>query len=100
MLNQALIGSISPNFRLVELDYEDGKWVVRVILAKNDPNDRDEVGEIVDAMSCYLEDIRDRISKDAYAEVSSDVVVSQEIITIDPTMEGRVVFRMRDSSVG
>ena len=97
MLNQALIGSISPNFREVELAFEEMKWVVRVTLAKENEEDREEIGEICDSLSVFLIDVRERISEEAYAEVIADVIVSEAPLYITPRAEPRLVFRMREN---
>lgn len=96
MLTQALIGVISPNFRMVELAFEGGQWVVRVTLAEDDRSDREEVADACDQMSFYLEDVRDRLTDVAHAKVVTDVIVSKHAICMSPVSEPRVVFRMRE----
>lgn len=97
MLTQALIGAVSPNFRLVELVFEHETWVVRVTLREESKADREEIDEICDDFSIYLEDVRDRISAQAYVGIVSDVIVSQNPIILSPSIEARYIFRMRES---
>lgn len=97
MLTQALIGAVSTNFRLVELAFEHETWVVRVTLREESKTDREEIDEICDDFSIYLEDVRDRISTQAYVGIVSDVVVSQNPIILSPSVEARYIFRMRES---
>ena len=96
MLVQAMIGSVSPNFRMIELAFENGKWVIRVTLASESQADREEVDEICDEMSVFLDGVRGRISDAAYSEITADIVVSQAVIYIKPQQETRLVFRRRE----
>lgn len=95
MLNQALIGAISPNFRMVELTWEGGSWVVTVTLAEDRDDDREAVEDICADMSCYLMDLQGRISKPAEAGPSATIVVSKDPIFIDPASARRLALLMR-----
>jgi hypothetical protein len=97
MLTQAMIGAISPNFRLVELAFEHETWVVRVTLREESNADREEINEICDEFSIFLEDVRDRISPQAYARVRADVIFSEDPIILSPYVPARYVFCMRES---
>ena len=46
-LVQALWGSVSANFRMVTLTHDSAEWVVRIVLEKEDEDDREEIDEIV-----------------------------------------------------
>ncbi|MCB2089419.1 MAG: hypothetical protein R3E18_07845 [Sphingomonadaceae bacterium] len=96
MLQQAMLGAISANFRVVELAYEGGGWIVRVTLAEDDPSDREEIKEICDSMWVYLADIRDRIDACAYTDVRADVLVSHAPLILEPRSAPRVVFQRRE----
>ncbi len=96
MLHGAMVGSVSPNFRMVELAFEEMKWVVRVTLREENDDDREEIGEICDSFSVGLVDVRECITEVAYAEIVSDVIVSEAPIYFTPRAEPRVVFRMRE----
>jgi hypothetical protein len=97
MLTQAMIGAVSPNFRLVELAFEHKTWVVRVTLREESKADREEIDEICDEFSIFLEDVRDPICSRAYARIVPDVTVSQDPIILSPAAPTRYVFRMRES---
>lgn len=97
MLAQAMIGAVSPNFRLVELAFEHETWVVRVTLREESKADREEIDEICDEFSIFLEDVSDRICSRAYARIVPDVIVSQDPIILSPAAPARYVFRMRES---
>ncbi len=45
-LMQALKGSVSPNFRMVMLEYDEGMWRLIYILEHDSSYDREEIGEI------------------------------------------------------
>ncbi len=62
MATQALIGLVSPNFRHVVLRYGEDVWTLSVTLSADDREDRPAVEEIVDQLSIYRADLRDRIS--------------------------------------
>lgn len=98
MLVQAMIGAISSNFRMIELAFEEGRWLVRVTLETDKEEDREEVEEICDRMSIYLMDVQDRISKAADAAVDFEILISQGLIILSPELEPRVVFRRREPS--
>jgi hypothetical protein len=95
MLNQALHGAISPNFRLVELGFEGGEWVVYIVLRQDDDVDREEADEICDQFSIFLEDVRDRISASAYAPIRPVVTVATARLDSLPSDSRRRVFKMR-----
>lgn len=97
MLTQALIGAISPNFRMVELAFEDSRWVVRVTLRAEDVADREEIEDVCDEMGIFLGDIIDRISPIAYARVDHEIVVSTAPVFLTPQLEPRVVFKAREA---
>ena len=97
MLTQALIGAVSPNFRLVELAFVDGNWVVRVTLSEESASDREAIEDICDDMGGFLMDLQGCITSSAEARVVAAVTVSTEAIVIDPASEARMVFRMRET---
>lgn len=97
MMSQAMIGAISPNFRSVDLIFEGEFWVLRVTLRQESEFDREEIAEICDDFSVYLEDLRDRMSPQAYASVIPEVVVTQNALTPSPIVGARRIFQMRES---
>lgn len=97
MLNQALVGAISPNFRMVELTFGGSGWVLRVTLGEDRADDREAIKDIGEDMSCYFMDLQDRITKAADACVIADVIISKVPIVMTPNHPGRVVFLMREA---
>jgi hypothetical protein len=97
MLTQALLGAVSTNFRAVELDFENSKWIVRVALSEENEGDREEINDVCDDFSIFLDDIRDQLSSRAYARVDPDVFVSKGPIIRDAEAQSRWVFCMRET---
>lgn len=95
MLNQALLGEVSPNFRMVELSHDGGGWVITITLAEDRAEDRNAIEDICDDMSVYLMDLQGRISRAAEAGPSAMVVISREPLTVAPSSTRRPVFLMR-----
>jgi hypothetical protein len=95
MLNQALIGAISPNFRLVELFYEDNTWRARVTLREESEEDREEISGIWSMFDSYLSDVSDRMQ--AFTNTLVEGVVSTEQIVINHQAGHRVVFLAREA---
>lgn len=46
-LTQALLGAISPYFRMVWLNHDDVDWQIAFVLEKDDDTDREEIKDIV-----------------------------------------------------
>ncbi len=97
MLHQALVGAISPNIRMIELAFEESRWIVRVTLRTDDLQDREEIDDACDTMGAYLEDIHSKLSQDAYSKIVSDVVVSADPLDPSGGLEPRVVFMAREN---
>lgn len=96
MLTQAMIGAVSPNFRLVELAFEHDTWVVRVTLREESSVDREEIADMCDEFLNYLSDVRRQLSPKADADAIPDVIINQNLIILSPTSPTRYVFRMRE----
>ncbi|MCA9919794.1 MAG: hypothetical protein KC445_17680 [Anaerolineales bacterium] len=54
-LVQALLGSISPNFRAVILEYLDEVWWLTFILEQDNPEDQEEIVEITTVFEGFQE---------------------------------------------
>lgn len=86
MLGQALLGGITPNFRMVVLSRESGVWLIKFYLEKHVA---DDISEIEDLMCQYT----------AYQGVSlkcrSEIFVGSESL---PNMSGvdRAVYRRKE----
>jgi hypothetical protein len=46
MLSDALLGAISPNFRMVAINLAVEPWPVRIVLERDDPEDREEIEDV------------------------------------------------------
>src|SRR5690349_9127593 len=86
-LVQALWGSISPNFRMVVLSRESDEWVIRIVLEKEDEDDREEIEEIESAFDALQNTNTPR---------RFDVVVDARPMSW-PKPPVRVVFRRREA---
>lgn len=45
-LGQALLGTVTSNFRKVELQYDRGKWILFFVLERDDSSDREEIADL------------------------------------------------------
>lgn len=97
MLTQAMLGAISPNFRLVELVFEHDTWVVRVTLREESEADRKEQDDTCYQFSNYFADVTDLLSLQADAKIILDETVSQDFIILTPNSLARYVFLMREN---
>lgn len=85
-LVQALLGSISLNFRMVTLGRRGRSWSIEIVLEKESARDREEIEEIItdfDVQQC----------RDLEREV--DVIINQNQISW-PEPPTRVVYRRRE----
>ncbi|MBM7067864.1 hypothetical protein [Actibacterium sp. 188UL27-1] len=96
MFRAAMIGAISSNVRQIVLRYETSTWHLRVTLAKEDADDREEMDDIVDQFSVLLEDIKNRISADAYCRAQQDTIVHQGALTEASDTRQRIMYRRRE----
>ena len=97
MFIQAMIGAISSNFRQIVLSYENNEWVLIVTLEKDSSEDREEVVDIVEEFSIFLEDIKDKISDVAYVTARAVVAITDEKLNskISKNTE-RVIYRRKE----
>ena len=94
-LVQALVGSISPNVRLVQLDFDDG-------VREDNDEDREEIAEACVYFLDYMDEVRDRVSEPARAAGRTEVSVSDAPIYLgSPALHRRrTVFRQREAHTG
>lgn len=98
MLIQALIGAISDNIRQVALCYKNKTWCVDVVIAEENQEDREEVADVADQLGILLDDIVDRISNPAYANVTSEVHVSKSTLSFTQSQSQRLIFRRKETT--
>jgi len=85
-LSQALLGVISPNFRMACLDREGDEWIIHFTLEREDTTDREEIDDAV----TQFEALQDHA-------ITCRAEVSVNANALDwPPPPARVVFRRRD----
>lgn len=86
MLNQALVGAISANFRMVVLLWSDDEWTLRFYLEENIEEDVEEIEDIVCQYTAY---------QDSRLRCRSELMVGLDRL---PGLSegGRVVYRRRE----
>lgn len=87
-LGQALLGAVSPNFRMVTLEYDHGLWRFTFVLERDDPEDREEIKEVAYAFDALQET---NINYKVEIEVTDEVILMPK-----PSWAKRVVFRRRE----
>lgn len=92
---QAMVGAISSNFREVVLSRDGDEWILNVRLAEENDEDREEIEEIVNDFSIFLEDTKKNISEEAYSRTKSNIIISKNPMK-DIGRESRVLFRLRE----
>ena len=97
MFIQAMIGAISSNFRQIVLSYENNEWILIVTLEKDSDEDREEVVDIVEEFSIFLEDIKDKISDVAYVSARAVIVITNDKMDSNISKNERVMFRRKES---
>lgn len=86
MLVQAMLGALTPNFRMVVLSRESDEWVVRFYIEKNIKSDLDEVEDIVCQYTAY---------QDSSLKCKSEVFIGSEVLP-SLTEIDRVVYRRKE----
>ncbi|NBF09197.1 hypothetical protein [Pseudomonas sp. Fl4BN1] len=86
MLVQAMLGAITPNFRMVVLSREGDVWVIRFYLERCVEDDVDEIEDIICQYTAYQ---------------SSDLKCKSEVLVSNvrlPSLSGadRVVYRRKE----
>lgn len=85
-LVQAMLGAVSPNFRMVYLGHSEGRWNLGFVLAEDDETDREEIEDI----AFEFEALQD-------SAVEYDVTVRVASGPLDwPDPPTRVLFKRRE----
>jgi len=95
MLIQAMVGLVSTNVRQICLAYENG-WKILAVLEQRCDQDIDDLEDIADETSIFIEDIKDRITAAAYTRISTSVVSSTTPLEKPSFVDCRVVFRRKE----
>ncbi len=96
MLNQAMIGAISDNFRMVTLKWDGRNWLVEVVLSEDSDEDQEEAHDIADQMSIFLMDVKDKLSEQVRADINTEIIVSKSLLSFPSGNQERVVFKKRE----
>jgi hypothetical protein len=91
MLNQSLLGIISPNFRRVAVSFSDDGWKIRFWLERDDEVDREE---IEDSMGDFDGLVLGMDSPPSDIEAITEIC-SASLPALDPS-NWRVVFLRRE----
>ncbi|WP_448651369.1 hypothetical protein ACSHWC_26615 [Pseudomonas fluorescens] len=86
MLVQAMLGAVTPNFRMVVLSYEDDVWVIRFYLEEKIEDDIGEVEDIICQYTAY---------QDSDLKCTSEILVGNEDLPSLSEAE-RVVYRRKE----
>lgn len=86
-LVQAMLGAISPNFRLVAVSNTAGVWQLLFILESESEEDRDEISDIATELEAL---------QDAAIRYELEIRVTSEPFTL-PSPPARVVYRRREN---
>lgn len=86
MLVQAMLGAVTPNFRMVVLSYEDDVWVIRFYLEEKIEDDIGEVEDIICQYTAY---------QNSDLKCTSEILVGNEDLPSLSEAE-RVVYRRKE----
>ncbi|MGR3890395.1 hypothetical protein [Pseudomonas sp. 1152_12] len=86
MLVQAMLGAVTPNFRMVVLSCEDDVWLIRFYLEENIEDDIGEVEDIICQYTAY---------QDSNLKCKSEILVGNEDLPSLSEAE-RVVYRRKE----
>lgn len=95
MLGQALLGAISDNVKMITLKFSGDHWLIETIVEERSELDKEEMEEVADELSIYIEDIKDRISNASYKKVSSKIVVFNNNLVAPIGINRRVIFERK-----
>jgi hypothetical protein len=86
-LVQAMLGAISPNFRMVAVSNTAGVWHLLFVLESEDEQDREEIADIATEVEAL---------QDAAIRYKLEIRVTSEPFTL-PGPPARVVYQRRES---
>lgn len=86
MLGQALVGAISPNFRMVSISWQEGVWNIAFYLAEDIEEDMEEIEEIFCQYGAY--------QTSALRCKSRVILGTDRLPTLSPPE--RIVYRRRE----
>jgi hypothetical protein len=88
-LAQALLGAITPNFRVVTFECKNDKISIWFLLAEDDPSDREEIEDIV---------VEFEALQTSGVDLSFSIIISQEPLMVlrKSELPGRMVFARKE----
>lgn len=86
MLVQAMLGAVTPNFRMVVLSREGDVWVIRFYLERSLEDDADEIEDIICQYTAY---------QDSDLKCKSEIWVGNEDLPRISEAD-RVVYRRKE----
>ena len=89
---QALLGVISPNFRMVALEFAEPVWQLLFVLESESAVDREEIEDAVGDFDGLLLGL----SNTGIVKYNVNVVVNAEPLPMLDHSSWRIVFRRRD----
>ncbi len=84
---QALLGSISPNYRMITMDHDGSQWIFTFVLEHEDVEDREEVEDF----AIEWEALKDRPTS------CTTVVLIEAGALAWPAPPTRVIYRRREA---
>lgn len=96
MLGQALLGAITPNFRIIFLRFTGISWEVEVVFEVENQGDREEFADVIEEFAAIIEDVKDKISDTAYLPIVPKIRISSSSIPFVTANNVRMIYRKKD----
>jgi hypothetical protein len=97
MLVQALVGVITPNYRMINLAYEDSAWKIEFYVHKEDAEDRENIQFAVEDFGAWMGDIEQFVTKRAITQVRHEIIVGSGPMNETQTETRRTIFKHRET---
>ncbi|MBD9359690.1 hypothetical protein [Methylomonas fluvii] len=94
MLVQALLGSVSPNFRMVSISFKNPVWKLQFVLEDDNEIDREEIEDIITDFDVFLMDIYPEAKAGAVKFEAETTISKEDNLQIEPGT--RKVYRRRE----
>ncbi|WP_341646827.1 hypothetical protein [Thauera sp. SDU_THAU2] len=92
MLMQGLLGAISPNLRRIVLCHEHGQWVIEATLREHCPEDVEEIRDVADETSIFMEDLHGVLTPAAQKGIGCSFVIDAGFLPVVQDEIRRTVF--------
>lgn len=94
MLMQALLGSVSPNFRMVSISFNSPVWKLQFVLEEENEVDREEIEDIIAEFEVFMMDINPEMKAGGKRFETETVISKEKNLRIEPAT--RKVYRRRE----